>query len=271
MADLGQGDYCALFTVLPVEVRLHIYEALFEGSEVRYKKKHTVGSRTQLSILQPSDHHNFLLTCNQAYDEAIKIYWSKTTLYGDPDDDELTFFLGCIVPDIAKPYIRHIRGLNSGELPDRPLQECLEDYQRLQTIGFEEEGLIDIASLGDHGASPTMEDWVEENCRAQSSWKFSSILRDAGPTVVFRGVYRLDVEDFSPELLEEKFPHTIEDLQNERKICFYNYSTDWGFFADDFCDQKDLEAGFAKVLEDETFEEKDYREVFGEDVAGPHE
>lgn len=218
MADLGQTNICSLFTVFPAELRLHIYEQLFEGSKVTYKKKHTVGGRTQLSILQPSDHCNFLLTCNQAYDEAIKIYWSKTTLYGDPDDDELTFFLDCIVPDFAKPYIRHIRGLNSGELPYRPLEGCLKDYKRLQTIGFEEEWSINVAALGDKGASPTMEDWVAEYCMTQSGWKFSKVLYDDGPAVVFRGVYRLDVGDYSPEMLEEKFPNMSKDHKNERKV-----------------------------------------------------
>ncbi|POS71090.1 hypothetical protein DHEL01_v210515 [Diaporthe helianthi] len=239
MAETDQTNLSPLFAVLPAELRLQIYEELFEGSRVHYKKKHTVGNRTQLSILLPSNHCNFLFTCEQAYDEALKTYWRKTTLYGDPDDDELTFFLGCIVPDYAKPLIRHISGLNSGELPDRPLAECLKDYRALQTIGFEERWFVDLDSLGDHGGSPTMKEWAEENCMAESCGKVSKLVYDGGPEVVFRGVYSLAVGVYSPELLEEKFPNGVEDFENEREVCLYNCSKERRSFDDVPPQQKD--------------------------------
>lgn len=218
MADPGQADFSPLFGVLPVELRLQIYEELFAGSKASYKKKHTIGSRTELNILLPSDHYNFLLTCRQAYNEALMTYWSQTTLYGDPDDNDSVHFLGSVVPDIAKPRIKHIRGLNSCELPNLPLEECLKDYQRLQSIGFEEEWFINVASLGDHGASPTMQEWAEEHCLGQSSWKFSKLVRGGGPAVVFRGVYRIAIGVCSLDLVERKFPDVVEDYQNQHKV-----------------------------------------------------
>lgn len=222
MTISAQSGISSLFTALPAELRLQIYEQLFEGSTVSYKKKHTAGGgRAHHSILLPSGHCNFLLACNQAYGEAIKIYWSRITLYGDPEDKELTFFLGNIVPDLAKPYIRHIRGLNSRELPYRPLDRCLKDYRRLQTIAFEGEWSINVAALGDRGASPTMEDWAAEYCMTQLRWKFAKLLCDGGPAVVFRGVYSLDVGDYSPEMLEEKFPDMIKGLQKQRKVSLF--------------------------------------------------
>ncbi|KAH8742605.1 hypothetical protein F5883DRAFT_530693 [Diaporthe sp. PMI_573] len=137
MAATDQKDTSPVFSVLPPELRLLIYEDVFEGSRASYKRSHTVGGRTQLSVLVPSNHYNFLLTCNQAYDEAIKTYWSKTTLYGDPEDHEMTFFLGSIVPNFAKLHVRHVRGLNNYELDDRPVGACLKEYQELQTVNSE--------------------------------------------------------------------------------------------------------------------------------------
>lgn len=214
LAAPGQTNSSPLFAMLPAELRLMIYEDMFEGSKASYKRKHTVGGRTQYSVLLPTYHCNFLLTCKQAYDEAIKIYWRKTTLYGDPDDDELTFFLGSIVPNFAKLHVKHIRGLNSCELPDRPVDGCLKDYQSLQTISFEEKWTFNASCLGSHGTPATMKDWVAEYCDFQSRSKFSKLLCDSGPTVVCRGSFRLS-------LLEESFINMVEEFEKERKVILH--------------------------------------------------
>ena len=211
MSAAGQTNTFPLFAALPAELRLLIYEQMFEGSKASYKRRHTVGSRTQLSVLVPTYHCNFLLTCHQAYNEALKIYWSKTTLYGDPDDRELLFFLRSIVPNYAKLHVKHIRGLNSHDLRDRPVDVCLKDYQKLQTVGFEEKWILNSASLGTHRTPPTMEEWVKKHCKEQSRRKFSKLLCDSGPAVVCRGVFRL-------ALLEGKTTNIVEEYENELKV-----------------------------------------------------
>jgi hypothetical protein len=209
--DRPESNISPLFEVLPPELRLLVYEEIFEGSKASYKRKHTVKGRTQLSVLVPSYHCNFLLTCNQAYDEAIKTYWSKTTLYGDPEDVELTFFLGSIVPNFAKLHVRHIRGLNPHELDERPgVDSCLKQYRRLRTVGFKEQWIFNKPYMRTHGSPPSMEDeeWVKLHCNLQSRLKFSKLVLDGGPAVICGSVFRLI-------LLEG---NTVGRYEEERKV-----------------------------------------------------
>lgn len=189
MAIPSQIDASPFFTVLPPELRLQIYEAMFEGSKAGYKQEYTVGSHTQHHVLLPTYHYKFLLTCRQAYNEALKTYWSKTILYGDYADRELVFFLRSVVPDFAKLHVRHIRGLNDYAIRRCPIRECLQDFKKLQTIGFNSRWFLNVTPyIRNHELPPEMLEQVEEHLKSHppGDGEFSQLIYDGGPVVLGR-------------------------------------------------------------------------------------
>lgn len=187
VASTGQIDDSPFFTVLPAELRLQIYEEIFEGSKASYKQEHTIGNHTRHNVLLPTYHYKFLFTCRQAYNEALKTYWSKTILYGDYADRELVFFLRSMVPDFAKLHVKHIRGLNSYDIEKRPVRGCLEDFHNLQTIGFKSRYFFNmIPFIGNDEVPPMMREQAEEYFDHKNGDDFSQLIYDSGPAVLCR-------------------------------------------------------------------------------------
>lgn len=131
----------SLLTVLPVEIRLQIYEQVFHGSRVRVR---TITPRTtwgKTLTLRPSHHHQLLLVCRQVYTEALSTYWSSTVIDSALDTSfESTKFSEVIrvIPAFAQPVIKEIwtkgftekgRGLTFEQFVGR--------FARLETIMLE--------------------------------------------------------------------------------------------------------------------------------------
>lgn len=187
-----------LFTKLPPELRLKIYEEIFEGSKTTYKRSLVVGQHTYHNIFSPSDHRNFLLTCLQAYNEALEMYWSKTILYGDRDDDEPIHFLQSVVPGIAKLHIKHIRDLRisylDSDLRESPVRGCLEEFQSLQTIGASVAWFWNATGPEDQHNPPTIQEEAERLLRLETD-VFNRFVYDGGPAVISRLCVRLVVPE----------------------------------------------------------------------------
>lgn len=185
----GQAIGCPLFTKLPTEIRLRIYDEVFEGSRASYKQRFVMGypSRMHHNILLPSDHHNFLFTCRKAYNEALQSYWSNTILYGDHEDDELVFFLQSVVPDFAKQHIRHIRGLSAFNLDQDRVRGCLDEFQSLQTIGF---GYGMMFNMTGRVNPPTIQEQIDEKMKDVAHSRFNKLIYDGGPAVISRVFFR---------------------------------------------------------------------------------
>lgn len=186
MVDEEQPKDSPIFTKLPAELRLQIYNEIFEGSRTTYKQSLVMGHRMYRNILWPTDHHNFLLTCRKAYNEALESYWSNTILYGDNDEKKLVFFLQSVVPGFAKQHIKHIRGLCAFDLEDRLTRECLDGFQNLQTIGFEYGWIFNMTDWDNH---PTIQEQIDDSFQADQ-WRFDKLIYDGGPAVVCRVFFR---------------------------------------------------------------------------------
>lgn len=180
----GQPIGCPLFTKLPTEIRLRIYDAVFEGSRASYKRRIVMGypGRPYHNILLPTDHCNFLLTCRKAYNEALQSYWSNTILCGDHEGTEIVFFLQSVVPAFAKLHVRHIRGLWPGNLEEHPVRGCLDEFKSLQTIGFGYRRIFNMEGLDN---PPTIQEQIEEEMK-DAQLRFNSLIYDGGPAVISR-------------------------------------------------------------------------------------
>lgn len=185
--NVGQINGSPLFDKIPVELRLQIYEDVFEGSKTTYKQSHVIGHRTYHRILLPTNHHNLVLTCRQAYNESQQTYWKKTILYGDYDSVEAVFFLRSVVPDFAKPHIQHIRGLSATCLRAHSVRACLQAFQSLQTIGFEYVWTFNMTGWDN---PPTIQEQAEDHFK-WSAWKFDGLIYDGGPAVICGVLFRL--------------------------------------------------------------------------------
>ncbi|KAK2613353.1 hypothetical protein N8I77_000271 [Diaporthe amygdali] len=104
----------ALFR-LPGEVRNKIYEETFAGSEIALVidppvdvQVVPVGGRRSIFTAGIAQHQ-FLLTCVQAYLEAIVIYWSQTIVRNGCDGHFSRGYFLNRIPDIAKRHIQHLR------------------------------------------------------------------------------------------------------------------------------------------------------------------
>lgn len=186
IADKEQPNDSPLFTKLPVELRLQIYNEIFEGSKTSYKQTLVIGHRTYRNILWPTDHRNFLLTCRKAYTEALETYWSKTILYGDHDDRQLVFFLQSVVPGFAKLRIKHIRGLFAVHLWQHPVRGCLDGFRSLQTVGFQYGTVFNMTGRDN---PPTIQDQIAEDLK-RAHLRFDDLVYDGGPVVICRVFYR---------------------------------------------------------------------------------
>lgn len=120
---------CPFLDKLPVELRLTIYEMLFEGSQARVTLAKTADSSTQSTtvILRYSKHLNLLLSCRAICNEALATYWSKTVLrlecppvqFRRPSEfrpakfklDTYAHRLCASLPQSVKANVRHIRGM----------------------------------------------------------------------------------------------------------------------------------------------------------------
>lgn len=221
MAIPSQIDPSPFFEVLPPELRLMIYEEIFEGSQACYKQEYTVGSHTQHHVLLPTYHYKFLLTCRQAYNEALKTYWSKTILYGDYADRDLVFFLRSVVPDFAKLHVRHIRGLNDYDVRRSSIRGCLEDFKKLQTIAFKSRWFFNMNPyIRNDEMPPEMEEQVEEHLKRHDPGpgEFSQLIYDGGPAVLGRVLFCRGEID-GPYLTEGRYAEDRKVINLTRVPC----------------------------------------------------
>lgn len=125
--DLGR----MLLKVLPLELRLQIYEDVFRGSRVRLVSIIPRTPRGKSLTLRPSHHHQLLLVCHQIYAEALNPYWSSTVIdsaLNSPFESANFSEVLSTIPAFAQPIIRLIQckgfresdpGLNFKQFVDR--------------------------------------------------------------------------------------------------------------------------------------------------------
>lgn len=191
IADKEQLNDSPLFTKLPAELRLQIYKEIFEGSRTTYKPSLVIGHRTYRNILWPTDHRNFLLTCHKAYNEAQETYWNKTILYGDPGQKDLAFFFRSVVPDFAKPHLKHIRDLCGYLDVWPPVPQCLEELPNLESIGFRVN--VTFNSRINRGGIPlTIQERVEGYF---TDTEMTKLIHASGPSLVCRIFFSLDTPE----------------------------------------------------------------------------
>lgn len=116
-----------LFVLLPVELRLKIYEDVFDGANAKLVCRRWYGAPNHdethdypdyIYMLRQSEHHRPLLTCRALYEEAMTLYWSHTVIHmptGTPRDILQRGYkypsIGDAVyaiPVHARQYIQHI-------------------------------------------------------------------------------------------------------------------------------------------------------------------
>ncbi|KAG6355240.1 hypothetical protein INS49_004321 [Diaporthe citri] len=249
MADNEQPNDSPLFTKIPAELRLQIYNEIFEGSRTTYRQSLVMGHRTYRNILWPTDHRNFLLTCRQAYNEALETYWSKAILYGDHGDKELVFSLQSVVPGFAKLHIKHIRGLCALDVWEHPVRGCLHEFRGLQTVAFEYRMICNVTGLDN---PPTIQEQVDEDFK-DDHWRFNKLIYDGGPAVTCRVFFSRAV--FEGDLFVEG------EFEKDRRVFFYNCSTGKSFCADHPNKIDDEEAFLAMVLGNQAPAEKARQEI----------
>lgn len=129
-----------LLTVLPVEIRLQIYEQVFHGSRVRLRSIHRCTPGRNTHILRPSHHHQLLLVCRQVYAEALSPYWSSTIidsgLHPPLEKANLAEILRTI-PYFAQPLIREIRCNGFREVPYLNLNQFVGLFARIEILVME--------------------------------------------------------------------------------------------------------------------------------------
>lgn len=126
-----------LFTRLPVELRLQIYQDVFHGSTAQSNYFPWHGPAADrcgwchpkyMYQLRHSGHHRLLLTCHAVYKEATALYWSSTIINmgqeRGPDYDPWWPGRGwspsigdsvCAIPAYARQYIQHITNVSRPE------------------------------------------------------------------------------------------------------------------------------------------------------------
>ena len=126
-----------LLTVVPVEIRLQIYENVFHGSRVRLRSVHRPTPKTKTLILRPSHHYQLLLTSRQIYAEVLSPYWSSTiidsNLHSLFDTANFAEILRTI-PYFAQPLIREIRCNGFREVPYLNLNQFVGLFARIEII-----------------------------------------------------------------------------------------------------------------------------------------
>lgn len=156
--DSGGGhSNSPLFTSLPVEIRLQIYDEVFTGSKLTLVITPSRHSRDPVplggrrTIFESTGHHNFLLTCRVVYHEALSSYWSKTLVVCGTSE-RLANFLGLETGDLfhltyvanrmsdfAKAHIKHLREVEPFKDPvyqdthDLPFREFISLFPQLET------------------------------------------------------------------------------------------------------------------------------------------
>lgn len=140
-----------LFALLPVELRLKIYEDVFDGSSARLVHCRWYGAPNHdetndypdhLYMLRQSGHHWPLLACRALYQEAMPLYWAHTVVdvgipphkftkfdlnnpatyeSGTDDIDKQYPSIGdavCAIPVHARQYIQQITNVKVHGLAD---------------------------------------------------------------------------------------------------------------------------------------------------------
>lgn len=130
-----------LLTVLPVEIRLQIYEEVFSGSRVRVRSINHLTLQGQSLTLRPSHHHQLLLVCHQIYAEALSTYWSSTIIHSalnSPIESVNFSEVMRTIPTFAQPVIREIRcnGFRESQ-PGLTFNQFVEQFARLETFVIE--------------------------------------------------------------------------------------------------------------------------------------
>lgn len=126
-----------LLTVVPVEIRLQIYENVFHGSRVRLRSVHRPTPKTKTLILRPSHHYQLLLASRQVYAEALSPYWSSTIIDSNlhsPFDTANFAEILRTIPYFAQPLIREVRCNSFREVPYLNLNQFVGLFARIEII-----------------------------------------------------------------------------------------------------------------------------------------
>lgn len=256
----------SLLTVLPIEIRLQIYEQVFHGSRVRVwpiTPRTTWGKRL---ALRPSHHYQLLLVCRQIYTEARSTYWSSTVIDSALNPPfEYTKFAEVmrVIPAFAQPVIREIQCKGFTEkLRGLSFEQFVHSFARLETIVMEPNFI-----------------YVDRRCYQDSTWSSEEVInraqRDLRPSYRFcvlvepSGVRFLQKLQF-PVVVQsrgmrvqlgardENYPakvrlesssvtifQSIADWLTPQQVFFINYSK--GLVAQGTIDTPD-EVGFSQVL-----------------------
>lgn len=138
-----------LFTILPAELRLQIYEAIFEGSQANiflWSVEETEYRSLYHYKLRPTPHNLLLFVCRGIYNEALTVYWSQTTI--DLGGSKLPHRWSCLmldaIPIYARPYIRYITGVaHIRESRHWYFTLFLQQFPALRICFFEEDVVIE--------------------------------------------------------------------------------------------------------------------------------
>lgn len=135
--SLGQ----MLLTVLPLELRLQIYEDIFHGSRVRLVSINPRTPRGKSLTLRPSHHHQLLLVCRQIYAEALRPYWSSTVIdsaLNSPFESANFSEVLSMIPVFAQPVIRVIQCKGFREsVPGLNFKQFVDSFGKIQTLVME--------------------------------------------------------------------------------------------------------------------------------------
>lgn len=154
----GQLD-SLFFTMLPVELRLKIYEEALEGSTARitsfpWHRAATVDQCWMVPVkkwmLRPSQHHRLLLTCHAVYEEALSVYWCQTVVdMGGTDLCPGAVVMFVVFPSHARQYVQHITNVAYPIGSDHwgyggwPLAQTLSHLPNLKTCRLTDHNRVD--------------------------------------------------------------------------------------------------------------------------------
>ncbi|KAI0817446.1 hypothetical protein GGR55DRAFT_18729 [Xylaria sp. FL0064] len=121
-----------VFCSLPAELRVMIYDVLFEGATVEFNHT-TVGKPRPFEI---EGDLNILFTCRMCYNEGLEALWRDAIVYG-PDSNATLFDLSKHLGENERKWIRDIREVDGDRRHNRGATKFgLSKFPNLKTYQF---------------------------------------------------------------------------------------------------------------------------------------
>lgn len=158
--EAASASVCVFLDILPLELRILIYEFTFRGAAVQAtlaESQESSCTKPHAVLFRHSAHHNLRLSCRRIYDEALATFWSEAVLtlecpfmdnsvFSQLLDSEIMVdtysnHLCSSLPEAAKMNVRHVRGMLFPELTGQFAEEnpsltataLLSNFKRLTT------------------------------------------------------------------------------------------------------------------------------------------